>query len=337
MWESAAAVPVFHDVDRRSFEAEIVPRNRPAVIRDYAGNWPATRAAADSPAALCSYLERFSRPAPVQAWYGDERMDGRFFYSDDIVGRNFETRQVPMARLLADILAGLAAPSVPPLYAGAVNLPQHLPGLLEDLPMELIDTTGECLASLWIGTRSRTAAHWDLPQNLACVIAGRRRYTLFPIEQIDNLYIGPIDNKLAGQPVSLVDFARPDFDRFPRFKAAIASAEIAELAAGDALYLPSLWVHHVESLDAFGAMINFWWRAGPPHLATPLFTLLHAFLTLREMPENERKSWRVLFDHYVFEARDHDHIPASARGLLGELTPELRRRIKEFVALSLGE
>ena len=55
------------------------------------------------------------------------------------------------------------------------------------------------------------------------------------------------------------------------------------------------------------------------------------------MPQNERMAWRVLFDHYVFDAGDHDHIPPAARGLLGELTPELRRRIKEFVRLSLAE
>ncbi len=338
MWESAARVPVFENVDRRMFENDIVPRHRPAVLKGHARNWRATRIAAQAPSALCDYLNGFSQPTQVQAWYGTAAMDGRFFYSDDIIGRNFETRLLPLRQLLADILANSADDrGDQPIYAGAVNLPQHMPGLIADLPMDLFDPAEERLTSLWIGTRARTAAHWDLPQNLACVIAGRRRFTLFPIEQIDNLYIGPIDNKLAGQPISLVDFAQPDFARFPKFREAIAHAQIAELEPGDALYMPSLCVHHVESLDAFGAMINFWWRAGPTHLATPLFTLFHAFLTLREMPADERRSWRVLFDHYIFEARTHDHIPANARGMLGELTPEVRRGIKEFVAHSVVE
>lgn len=338
MWESAARVPVFESVDRRMFENDIVPHHRPAVLKGHVRDWPATRIAAQAPSTLCDYLNGFSRPTQVQAWYGTAAMNGRFSYSDDIIGRNFETRNLPLRQLLADILTSSAHDhDGQPIYAGAVNLPQHMPGLIGTVPIDLLDAAEERLTSLWIGTRSRTAAHWDLPQNLACVIAGRRRFTLFPIEQIDNLYIGPIDNKLAGQPISLVDFAQPDFARFPKFREAIAHAQIAELEPGDALYMPSLCVHHVESLDAFGAMINFWWRAGPPYLETPLFTLFHAFLTLREMPVDERRSWRVLFDHYVFEAKAHDHIPPKARGMLGELTPELRRAIKQIVARSVVE
>ena len=36
------------------------------------------------------------------------------------------------------------------------------------------------LASLWLGNRTRIAAHYDLPDNLAVVAAGRRRFTVFP-------------------------------------------------------------------------------------------------------------------------------------------------------------
>ena len=45
------------------------------------------------------------------------------------------------------------------------------------------------------------------------MVAGRRRFTLFPPEQVANLYIGPLDLTPAGQPVSLVDQAQPDLVR----------------------------------------------------------------------------------------------------------------------------
>ncbi|MEJ2534740.1 MAG: cupin-like domain-containing protein, partial [Gammaproteobacteria bacterium] len=186
--------------------------------------------------------------------------------------------------------------------------------------------------------RSRTAAHFDLPQNIAAVVAGRRRFILLPIDQLPNLYVGPLDRTLAGQPISLVDFLEPDFEAHPRFSEAARHAVVAELEAGDALYIPSMWFHHVESLDPFGAMINFWWRDAPEHLFTPMITLFHALLSLKGMPREERMAWRVLFDHYIFET-DGDpmaHLPPAARGMFGELTPDQVRRLRHQLAKSLG-
>ena len=63
------------------------------------------------------------------------------------------------------------------------------------------------------GNRSRAPAHQDLPDNLACVAAGRRRFLLFPPNQLRNLYIGPLARHPAGQPVSLVGPLAPDLAR----------------------------------------------------------------------------------------------------------------------------
>ena len=204
--------------------------------------------------------------------------------------------------------------------------------------MPLLEAGRERLTSLWIGNRSRTAAHWDLPQNLACVVAGRRRFTLFPIDQVANLYVGPLDFTPAGQAISLVDINDPDFGRHPRFREALAHAEVAELEPGDALYMPSLWWHHVETLGDFGAMVNLWWRDGPDYMATPMLTLFHALLTLRDLPENERASWRVLFDHYIFQTGDGDpmaHVPVDARGVFAPMNPGIMQRLKAFLSRPL--
>jgi len=89
------------------------------------------------------------------------------------------------------------------------------------------------IESIWLGNRTCIAPHFDNTENLACVVGGRRRFTMFPPEQIRNLYVGPLDLTPAGQPISLVDVRNPDLSRFPRFAEALAAAEVAELAPGD--------------------------------------------------------------------------------------------------------
>ncbi|MFX6149073.1 cupin-like domain-containing protein, partial [Acinetobacter baumannii] len=88
-------------------------------------------------------------------------------------------------------------------------------------------------------------------------------FTLFPPDQFGNLYLGPLDNTPAGRAVSMVDFAEPDFAAHPRFREALAHAQVAELEPGDAIFIPSMWYHHVEGRSAFNVLINYWWRETP--------------------------------------------------------------------------
>lgn len=338
MWPGTPSIPIVEGIDRDRFEAEIVPAGRPVVLRGLVGDWPIVEAARRSPRAFADYLGALPAIAPVHAWFGAPERNGRFGYNEDFTGFDHERRVLALGELLAYVLDSGADPTAFSAYAGGIPIGATIPRLREAIPMPLLDPTREMLVSLWLGTRTRTAAHWDVPQNLACVVLGRRRFTLFPTDQVSNLYVGPLDFTPAGQPISLVDFAAPDLDRFPNFAKAMAAAEVAELGPGDALYLPSLWWHHVESLDPVGAMINFWWRDGPEYLVTPLLTLYHALLTLRELPTNERAAWRSFFDHYIFETNGDPmaHLPSSARGVFGEVTPELIERIKRMLRGHLG-
>ena len=334
MWPGTPAIRAVSGVTRERFEREIVPAGRPVVLKGLVGDWPIVAAARRSDTAVAEYLKQHRSDAPVQAWFGSPAIRGRFGYADDLGGFNHERRLVQLADLLDYLLTHRDDPDAFSAYAGGIPLAKHLPSLAAEASMPLLEAGREMLVSLWLGGRTRTAAHWDVPQNLACVVLGRRRFTLFPTEQVRNLYVGPLDHTLAGQSISLVDFAEPDLDRFPRFVEAMEAAEVAELEPGDALYVPSLWWHHVESLDPVGAMINFWWRDGPPYLITPLFTLFHALLSLRELPEAERVAWRSLFDHYIFGLNGDPmaHLPAEARGVFGEMTPDLLARLKAMLA-----
>lgn len=320
-------------MDRERFEREVVPKGEPAVLRALVADWPIVLAEAQGDEAVAAFLCAAASGEPFEAWFGAPEIDGRFAYNEDFSGFNHERKLATVDQLLDLLLRQRGHERPYSMYAGGIPIRRHLPALFSTIPVPILDTSKATLVSLWLGNRTRTAAHWDLPQNLACVVAGRRRFTLFPTNQLPNLYVGPLDFTLAGQPISVVDIDRPNLKKHPRFAAALETAQQAELGPGDALYIPSLWWHAVASLDEFGAMINFWWRDAEPPLLTPLNALYHAAITMRNLPAQELAAWRVMFDHYIF-GDDGDpaaHLPESARGILGKRTPELVGRVKKLL------
>ena len=336
--QAAADIRVWTDVTRERFHDDIAPRAEPAVMRNLVGDWPLVAKARDGDRAVSDYVAGFGSATKAGAFVGQPEIDGRFFYGDDLRSFNFERREMTVGELLDELARTRDEASPPSIYAGAVPLKGELGGLLQDNNLTRLGLPPELLISIWIGNRGRTAAHWDLPQNVACVVAGRRRFTLFPPEQLANLYVGPVDFTLAGQPISLVDMSDPDFERYPRARDAIRAARVAELAPGDAIFIPSMWFHQVESLEPLGMLVNFWWREGPAYTITPLFTMLHALLSIRDLPAVERAHWRRMFDHYIFrtDGEPMAHVPEEARGFFGELTPDKVGRLRAYLVHSLG-
>ncbi|MEI9928445.1 MAG: cupin-like domain-containing protein [Sphingomonas sp.] len=152
-------------------------------------------------------------------------------------------------------------------------------------------------------------------ENVGVVICGRRRFTVFPPDQLPNLYVGPIEFTPAGTPISLVDIANPDLDRFPRYAEAARHAQVAELDEGDAIYLPFHWWHAVDSLARVNAFVNYWWNDATPGLGNPYDALMHGLFALRGLPEEQRAVWRMVFDQFVFAANGDPvaHLPRMRR------------------------
>jgi hypothetical protein len=152
-----------------------------------------------------------------------------------------------------------------------------------------------------------------------------------------DLHIGPLEFTPSGQPISLVDFHAVDEGRFPRFRRALDKAQVAELAPGDALYLPGMWWHHVEALDDVNLLINYWWRDSGLYLGSPQMALLHAALAIGQLGEAERGPWEALFRDLVFRRRDSDwaHIDAGARGVLGTSDEARAAALRRLIAQQL--
>jgi hypothetical protein len=307
---------------------EVLRSTQPVLLRGLVRHWPLVQAAQRSDGAFCDYLRGFGADTRLSLWRGAPEIGGRFFYDADFSGFNFRYETHSFGALLDELLAG--TPDA--LYLGSTDIDRCFPGLRQ--PNDLAGLARfNPLASLWLGNRMQVAAHFDLPDNIACVVAGRRRFTLFPPEQVGNLYIGPLDLTPAGQPISLVDHVRPDLERFPRYAEALKHMQTFELLPGDALFIPSQWWHGVESLEPISALVNFWWRQSPPFMDTPLNTLMMALLTLRDLPPAQRDAWRALFDHYVFDADGETaaHIPPRARGILDPINDGSARQLRAML------
>jgi hypothetical protein len=331
MFPNAERIREVEGVDARALPDEVLESTRPLVLRGLGAGWPMVRASLDSQAAATAYLRRFYKDATVLVMSGEPAIGGRFFYNDDLSGFNYKMYRSRLDGVLGELTRFAGDTNASSMYVGSTTIDTVLPGFRAENDFNF--GARQPLASIWIGNRTRIAAHHDLPDNLACVVAGHRRFTLFPPEQIANLYIGPLEFNPAGQPISLVDFAKPDYQRFPRFAEAAKAAHVAELGPGDAIFIPSMWWHHIESLDDFNALVNYWWRQSPAHMDSPMGALMLALITVRDLPPEQRTAWENLFRHYVFQAGEETagHIPERARRSLGPLDASLVRELRANV------
>jgi cupin-like protein len=329
------AIREFSTLDDEVIRREVLASARPAVLRGLVNAWPAVGVGRRSPAAVVEYLRRFDNGALVDAIMTPPEVGGRVFYNEAMSGFNFVRNRLPIAAVAEQALRYGAFARAPAVAAQSALMRDCLPGFSAENPLSVVDSA--VLPRIWLGTAITTPTHLDEWNNIGCVVCGRRRFTLFPPEQIANLYIGPLDFAPTGAPMSLVPLHDPDLGRFPRFREALQAAVTAELAPGDAIFIPPLWWHHVESLEPFNVLINYWWHAVPGTAvgaACGFDTLIHALLNLRSLPPATREAWRALFDHYVFgtQVGVTEHIPEQRRGVLGTFSAADAARVRAYLA-----
>jgi hypothetical protein len=333
------AIREFSALDSDAIRRDVLEDKRPAVLRGLVGDWPAVKQGQDSPAALVRYLKGFDSGKPVDALLAAPEIDGQIFYNDAMTGFNFLRNRLPLAAVAEQVLRYTEFPKSPAVAAQSALIRDCLPGFSDENRLGIVDAN--VLPRIWLGNRITTPAHVDEWNNIGCVVAGRRRFTLFPPEQVANLYIGPLDFAPTGAPMSLVRLRHPDFERYPKFREALAAAQTAELGPGDAIFIPPLWWHHVESLEPFNVLVNYWWHEsqGDGALADSAFdALLHGMLSIRALPPATRRAWRAFFEQYVFgdEAGALEHIPPDRRGILGQLSSEQRAGLRAHLAKRLA-
>jgi hypothetical protein len=322
----------WENVDRAVFENEIFPANRPVVLKGLLRNWPAVQAGRQSRTSVVDYFKRFDTGGTVTAMVGPPEIKGRLFYTDDFQGFNFGSKDVSMSTAL-DTFVSLADEAQPPAIAlQAMHVPDIMPLFLGENTMPLLDS--DIAPRVWISNRSMIAPHFDNNHNIACIVSGSRRFTVFPPEQVGNLYIGPLLKTPGGTPISIVDLREPDYTEFPRFRQALESAQEAVLEPGDAIYIPILWWHGVESLDPLNILVNYWWNDTLPAHHKPILALIHSMALMSGLPGDQREVWRTFFNYFAFQG-DGDpgaHLPSDLRDVVGNLSSTDRDQVLAFVA-----
>lgn len=329
-------VRVFEGVTREQLLNDIVPLYQPAVLKNVLAGWPLVKKGRQGAEALRDYLLLFDRGCEVGAFRTDVKDVGKITYKNNYKEFNFIRQRMKFKQCLDEIYALSKAGAGSRLYMGSTAAEQCLPGLMAKNAMPLLP--GTVTGRLWMGNESLVQPHFDVSDNIAVVVAGKRRFTLFPPDQISNLYIGPIDTTPAGQPMSVVPLNDPDFERYPRYKEALDSSQVAELECGDAIFIPSLWWHGVEALSPFNMLANYWWNEHAIGPDSAHEAMIHGMLTISNLPLPERRAWKAFFDHYVFQDSEHplEHLPEDARGVLATMTPELYRMLKTYLFVRMG-
>src|SRR5690606_33084349 len=321
-------------VDFARFHAEIRPAGQPVVMRGLAGDWPGVAAARQGDREMARYLLGFGPTRPVGGIMLPPEAEGRFFYNSELTGFNFSSHEGRLDAFLAELLRVAVEPRASGMAVQSERIPELLPGFVEANPMPLVPRV---VPRIWIGNRIRVAPHYDLMENIGVCLAGRRRFTLFPPDQLPNLYAGPFELTPAGTPVSMVDPQAPDLERYPRFAEAWNHAWQATLEPGDALYIPYAWWHGVDALEPLSILVNYWWNAAPEGSGGGYDALLHAMLSYRHLPADQRAVWRTIFEHYIFgEADPADHLPPHARGVMSPPSPRLFARMREMLRRTLS-
>lgn len=326
-------IPEYKSLSAEQFFDEIVPMQKPIVIRGFAAHWPLVNAAKNTPQDFATYLTRFYTGKKASVLLGHPNIKGRFFYTDDMEGLNYIKGDERLDLFLGRLLELANKDVYPAISIQNLLLSDTLPGLSDENKSDFFP---DVEPRLWVGNQATVCAHYDGSDNVACVVAGRRKFILFAPEQVANLYPGSLNFTPAGAPVSLVNLHEPDFDRYPLFKKALENAYSAELYPGDAIFIPMLWWHHVDSLEKVNGLLNYWWNGSAAKEVvqpTPLDSLNMAMLAMRKLTPLQRNAWRAMFDHYLFKqgVDPASYVPKNCQYAIGEITPQAERILKDHV------
>lgn len=157
-----------------------------------------------------------------------------------------------------------------------IDLIAEKTGLRRQLPNDV---------NVWVGPGGHVEPlHYDGQDGTLSQFRGTKRVSLFPPSIQEGLYPFEMSHGGLTPNFSQVYIDRPDFDQFPRLRAALAERRMVDLAEGETLYMPVGWWHEIEALgnDYICSVNRFWkvdpiWRYREAPQAAYLYGMSHLF------------------------------------------------------------
>lgn len=253
------------------FHRDWIAPNKPCIIRNAFSHWPA--------------LSKWS-PDYLREKVGSKVISLAVTpngYADAVNGDRFvmpEERQMSFSSVL-DIIEGKVDKGGGVFYVQkqCSNLLQELPELTADVQPHIAwmsTALGKLpdAVNFWLGEANAiTSMHKDHYENLYCVVSGEKHFVLIPptdrpfipyglfqpaiYHQRDDGEFEVIDQSDSEMvPWIPLDPLNPDLERYPQYRR--ARPLHCSVKAGEMLYLPSLWFHHVQQSHGCIA-VNFWY------------------------------------------------------------------------------
>ena len=180
------------DVTSNVFARVILPAGKPVLMRGLMAKWPAVAKGLAGAESAANYLKAMDNGRPTTVLEANNNVQGRFAYGPDMHDFNFNKRSKSISAGIDQILAALEHPNPPYTYVQSTVIPEYLPRFVPENPCPILPPA--IPPRIWISNATRAQTHNDNDHNLACVIAGRRRFTLFPPEQLANLSLSASRN-----------------------------------------------------------------------------------------------------------------------------------------------
>ncbi|PTN11815.1 cupin-like domain-containing protein [Nitrosomonas aestuarii] len=222
------------------------------------------------------------------------------------------------------------------LYSQLLDIGNSMPELLPMVrPLDAkLNVKGEAIWNLWLGSgKHRVNTHYDKVENFYFVLHGKKVFNIFEPKLLPELYSGPYEGGPSGIPESVVDSNNPDHKTFPRYSEALENSQVAEVCAGDMLYLPANWWHNVSS-ERLNVSANLWWSdIGKVERFRAELAFLQLLYSVKALPKHWRDYWMTNIDHYVFckNGNPLEHLPKEKQGIAGEIEIEVLTGIKQKI------